>query len=322
MKNSAVVFLVALVALISCSFSQSCNEQAGAKEHANAPAVSSIATKDPFPLSDEFKKYWYAGKGEISSYKLKQARYGEIHDGYAIAVFVTEDFSKSKEVKLDNPETAGNDRLPVLKLNLVKKFNTGIYPYSMMLSAFSPVDINNYPNAVKTAASVEEWCGITYTQVNNRDNKYHVQWHSYFEDEGDRDMTFESCLLEDELWNLVRIAPERLPSGEQKVLPGSLYTRMTHIPLAIQTAKLSLKDDGDAKIYSIEYTTQKHTIHIRFEKSFPYKILGWDETFPGFDGKSLTTTATLDKTLITDYWTHHQDIDRVMREQLDIPKDY
>ncbi|MGB2691994.1 MAG: septum formation inhibitor Maf, partial [Thermodesulfobacteriota bacterium] len=43
--------------------------------------------------SEEFKAYWYDGKAEITSYKLEQARYGELHEGYAVMVFVTEDFS-------------------------------------------------------------------------------------------------------------------------------------------------------------------------------------------------------------------------------------
>ena len=43
-------------------------------------------------LSQEFKGYWYAGKAEVSSYKLEQARYGEIREGNAVLVYVTEDF--------------------------------------------------------------------------------------------------------------------------------------------------------------------------------------------------------------------------------------
>ncbi|HUM45922.1 MAG TPA: hypothetical protein PLD84_03270, partial [Chitinophagales bacterium] len=258
----------------------------------------------------------------LCSYHLKQARYGEIHDGYAVTIFVTEDFSKSKQVKLDHPESAGDDRLPVLKLNLVKKFNTGIYPYSMMLSVFSPVDTDNYPDAVKVTANVQEWCGITFSQINKQAGKYHVTWNSYFEDEGDHDKTFENCIPEDELWNLVRIAPDRLPKGEQKLLPGSLYTRMTHIPVGVQTAMLSIRENQNENIYTIDYTAKQHTLNIRFEKNFPYKILGWEETFPGFDGKLLTTTATLNKTLMSDYWVHHTNADRVLREQLGLSPDF
>lgn len=312
MKNVVIrlLFLIPVAGLLSLQ--HSCNEKAGAKEHPEQVA----ALAEPVLLSDEFKQYWYAGKAELCSYDLMQARYGEIHEGSAVTIFVTEDFSKSKQVKLDNPQTAGNDKLPVLKLNLIKKFNTGIYPYSIMMSVFSPVDIDNYPDAVKVTANVQEWCGMSFMQLNKQESSFEMNSYSYFEKEGDQSATFKSCIPEDQLWNLIRLSPGRLPVGKQQLLPGSLYTRLTHIPLSVQAAVLTLQDEGTVSIYTIDYTTQKHTITIRFENSFPHKILGWEETFPGFDGKLLTTTATLNKTLMSDYWAHHNNSDRVMREQL------
>ncbi len=314
------MFCNCLLALIFFAV-QSCNQNTQIK-HASQQEGKKVLPSNPYILSSDFKNYWYSGKAELSSYKLQQARYGEIHSGNAVLVFVTEDFSKSKQVKLDQSEKAGDDKLPILKLNFVKKFVTGIYPYSMMMSAFSPVDIHNYPHAVKVATSVQEYCGMSYTQLNQRNHKNEISWYSYFEDEGDRKLSFDESWLEDELWNLIRIEPEKLPTGQQKVLPGSLYTRMSHEPLKIQDANLSVSEKDGNEIYSIEYPSEKHSIHISFEKKFPHKILGWDETFPGFDGKLLTTTATLDKTIVTDYWDHHHNEDRVMREQLDLPKDF
>jgi hypothetical protein len=319
MKEFPPFCMMIALAVLSSALFQGCNENAGAREN---HSIAEISSKEQFPLSEDFKKYWYSGKAEISSYKLQQARYGEIHDGYAVAIFVTEDFSKSKQVKLDDSEAAGDDRLPVFKLNLLKKFNTGLYPYSMMLSVFSPVDINNYPTAVKTAASVQEWCGMTYTQLNSHQNEFNLRWNSYFEDEGDNHAQFSHCILEDELWSLIRMAPDRLPVGEQKLLPGSFYIRMTHLPFSVQSANLSLTEDGDTRIYTIDYLSEKHTLKITFEKNFPYTIRGWGETFPGFDGKLLTTTATLNKTIMSDYWVHHSNADRAMRQQLDIPENY
>lgn len=317
MKNVVIrlLFLIPVAGLLSLQ--HSCNEKAGAKEHPEQVA----ALAEPVLLSDEFKQYWYAGKAELCSYDLMQARYGEIHEGSAVTIFVTEDFSKSKQVKLDNPQTAGNDKLPVLKLNLIKKFNTGIYPYSIMMSVFSPVDIDNYPDAVKVTANVQEWCGMSFMQLNKQESSFEMNSYSYFEKEGDQSATFKSCIPEDQLWNLIRLSPGRLPVGKQQLLPGSLYTRLTHIPLSVQAAVLTLQDEGTVSIYTIDYTTQKHTITIRFENSFPHKILGWEETFPGFDGKLLTTTATLNKTLMSDYWAHHNNSDRVMREQLGLSPD-
>ena len=90
--------------------------------------------------TEAFKNYWYAGKAEVNAYNLDQSRYGENRDGKAMLIFVTEGFSKSKQVKLDDPEAAGNDKVTVMKLNYTKNFVTGIYPYSMMLSAFTATD--------------------------------------------------------------------------------------------------------------------------------------------------------------------------------------
>jgi len=83
-------------------------------------------------ISQQFKDYWYDGTAEINSYELQQSRYGQLHQGHAVLIFVTEDFSRSKQVKLDGPGNAVDDKASVLKLNLTKKFNTGIYPYAMM----------------------------------------------------------------------------------------------------------------------------------------------------------------------------------------------
>ncbi len=75
------------------------------------------------PPSEAFKRQWYAGKAELSSYALLQARYGEIRTGEAVLIFVTEDFSTDKLVKLDEPDKESN-KVRVLKMNMTKKFVT------------------------------------------------------------------------------------------------------------------------------------------------------------------------------------------------------
>lgn len=49
----------------------------------------------------QFRDYWYGGRGEISRYSLKQSRYGELHDGDAVLVFVTEKVNPTLQVKAD-----------------------------------------------------------------------------------------------------------------------------------------------------------------------------------------------------------------------------
>ena len=44
-------------------------------------------------LNPKFGDYWYQGKAELASYDLNQSRYGEIRNGHAVLIFLTEDFS-------------------------------------------------------------------------------------------------------------------------------------------------------------------------------------------------------------------------------------
>lgn len=67
---------------------------------------------------ENFNQYWYDGNAEITSYKLSQVRYGEIHEGRAVTIFVTEDFLPEKQVKADYQN---EKNIPVLKLNSTKK---------------------------------------------------------------------------------------------------------------------------------------------------------------------------------------------------------
>ena len=82
---------------------------------------------------ERFGRYWYQGKAELTRYELRQARYGEIHSGEAVLIFVTEPFLPDRQVKLERADPSKG--VTVLKLNAVRKFFTGIYPYSLMVPA-------------------------------------------------------------------------------------------------------------------------------------------------------------------------------------------
>ena len=101
---------------------------------------------------DQFQDYWYNHGAEISRFTLQQMRYGEIHEGDAVLVFVTEEINPALQVKADY---AGPENVPILKLNAVRKFYTGIYPYSIMTSIFSPVDMQKYPLPLKINSSTQ-----------------------------------------------------------------------------------------------------------------------------------------------------------------------
>lgn len=265
---------------------------------------------------ETFNSYWYAGKAEIASYNLKQSRYGELHEGKAVLIFVTEPFSAAKHVKLDRPEANNKDKVTVMKLNLMKKFNTGIYPYSMMLSVFTPIDDHQNSHTLKATMSAQEWCGQVYSQMNLTGNKYAVNSFSYFEQEGDQEFKIEATLLEDELWNRIRLNYKTLPTGNIKVIPGLFYTRLMHEPLEPVEASASLKIEKDEARYSLNYP--ERTLTIVFKTKFPYKITSWEESYKGPMDKVLTTSASLDKELFIDYWTKNRSVDSYLRDSLNL----
>jgi hypothetical protein len=266
---------------------------------------------------ENFKQYWYAGKAEINTYQLTQSRYGEPRQGKAILIFVTEDFSKSKQVKLDDPSKAGSDKVNVLKLNVTKNFITGIYPYSMMQSVFTPVNRKEDSHSLKTSMSSQEWCGHVFTQMNLHGNQFDVSSYSYFEQESDDRYSVKKTLMEDEIWNIIRLDHTALPTGNFEIIPGLFFTRLSHSELRAQSASATRSESGSNIVYAITIPGQNRSLSIEFERNFPHKILGWKEKFKE-RGVQQETQASLDKTLVTDYWTKNKNEFQYLRDSLNL----
>ena len=272
---------------------------------------------------NQFRDYWYSQGAEISRFSLEQVRYGEIHKGDAVLVFVTEEFNPAIQIKADKSRP---DNVPVLKLNFVRKFFTGIYPYSILTSVFSPVDVRNYPLPMKISSSTQEWCGHAYTQLNLNDDRYRVRMHSYFEKEGDQDFRLKSYVPEDAIWNMIRIAPDTLPLREFLLIPGTVYARLAHRQLAPRKAVATLKKIAGKSLennplvrYEIGIPAEQRTLRIVFEEKFPYRIQKWEESYrsmAAMGGKLMTTRAVRTHTILDPYWQHHRNQDRVMLKKL------
>lgn len=260
---------------------------------------------------DSFADYWYAGEAEISSYTLKQDRYGEMHEGNAVLVFVTEPFSKSSNTKADRPSAKD---ISVLKLNYTKKFNTGIYPYSMMTSTFFPVD--NGKHSLKISSSSQEWCGHTFMGLQNK-KQFIVDIDSYFEGESAENVKLQKETLEDDLMSMIRINPEDISTGNQKMIPSFFYLRMKHIPLRAYDAQLTLSNSAEeAKTLKLTYPELGRELSVTFEKEFPHKILSWTEMDKS---TGLTTSANVLQTIKSDYWNRHSNKDLHLRTELGLP---
>jgi hypothetical protein len=312
MKNYlyCTVFLF-FVTLLSCMQKKDApiSTVSGATSGTRLAASPALA---PYPTPPDFGTYWYQGKAEICTYNVEQERYGEKRIAQQVNVFVTEDFSKKKHVKLDDPANAGDDRVPVLKLNTIRRFKTGIYDYSIMQSAFTPVGGGK---TLKLTSSIQDWCGQVFMQANLQSNSaYDLKGFSYFESESDSKITLANGLLEEEFWLKIRLGPDKIAQGSIGLIPSSVYSRLRHKPLKVEQAEVKIEKRDSESILSIKYTNLPRTLSIRFESVSPYRILGWEETYNG----SIQSKGILKKSLLSPYWSQHSNADSGMRDSLDL----
>ncbi len=191
---------------------------------ADATGAASLA---PVP---GFWKHWGDGNAEIAVYELSTMRYGEERKGYAIAILVTEPWNLEKNVKSDRNK--GRNIIAALKLNLIRNFQTGIYDYHTMTSAFTA--LQSAPNvaahgALKLTFSAQEWCGHTFESIDFYSNKGISTSHSYFESRPGARQELAAMPSEDHLWLWARgFQTIKLPP---QLLRSTYDVRIHHQPL-------------------------------------------------------------------------------------------
>src|SRR5260221_5501385 len=134
-------------------------------------------------LAQDFWAHWGDGKAELAGYRLNQPRYGATRTGSAVLIFVTEDFSDALRVKADPGKHPASDVYPVMKLNVVRHFQTGIYDYNVLTSIFARL-AHGWPLA-KISFSRQEGCAHVYHQILPRVGRVEGLFHSYFDGEAD-----------------------------------------------------------------------------------------------------------------------------------------
>ena len=227
---------------------------APAPDNPAAKAAIPVPEKDKFEPKDSpafdaaFWETWGDGSAELAAYDLTYTRYGRTRGGTAVTIFVSETFSSDARVKADSGKHPPRDEFPVMKLNLVQDFPTGIYDYNLMTSVFvSAKAANDLPagTATKVSFSAQEWCGHVYMQALFDSHAARLTSHSYFDGEGDQQSAIEQSrdrLSEDALMHWARgMARPVLKPGESKrieMLASLERARLTHKPLTNVLATL------------------------------------------------------------------------------------
>lgn len=267
---------------------------------------SSDAASAPEPqYGDSFWKHWGDGQAELAGYALTYNRYGEAREGVAVSVFVTETFSESARVKADPGRHPKEDEYPVLKLNLMQDFPTGVYDYNMMTSAFVQLQprLGRAGGApTKISFSSQEWCGHVYQQLVFAKDAVQNTSHSYFDGEADQRESMKyppGGMSADTLLVWARgLAGPVLRSGESVVVPllTSLErSRLDHRPAMWTEATLMRSNETTtltvpAGTFDVSTLTArlKNGLEYTFfvESVFPHRVVRWT-TSRGDDAKLL-----------------------------------
>ncbi|MEM7103657.1 MAG: hypothetical protein AAF502_11030 [Bacteroidota bacterium] len=317
MRSNAIMFYT-VVAMILLSCNQPL-DQSNSETASIGTEVSAVAEK-----LDGLDPYWTQGKAEINRYALTQNRYNDLHPGEVVLIFVSEHFHADKQVKSN--DGTGRNVTQILKTNMTRRFTTGLYDYHIMTSVFSSENQRRYPHALKVNMSTQDWCGHSFMQINNRKRKYEVQLNSYFESEADKKFSTSVELMEDELFNMIRLNPDKLPTGNLDIFPSTTYLRLMHVPFeavraTAEKGKYTGREFRGKKLdaYKVKFHGLQRELEIVYERKHPHKIIGWTDTYPSaFDKVPRATIAKLDESILDPYWIRNNLDDKNLRRKLDV----
>ncbi len=278
----------------------------------------------------DFGAHWHDGRAELDGYRWSVSRYGELRLGQAVMIFVTEPFSDSRRVKADDPSKDPADTLDVMKLNLVRDFQTGIYDYNTMTSVF--VRTADFA-PLKVSFTSAEWCGHVYEELIIDPKRIDQRFFSYFEGEssnGTLDGRDEG-VVEDNLFILLRgLRGAYLEPGQKQsvpFLPGAFARRLRHLPLEWSTARIErLSGTQEVDVPAGTFTVDVYVVRPddgregRFfiEQQYPHRIVRWQWTATGTGPRAneATETGELTGTTRVEYWQLNRNGDERHLDQL------
>lgn len=241
----------------------------------------------------EFERVWYDGQAEVSGYRWRGSRYGEMRAGEAVAIFVTETIGAKEHVKVDRPEEYRGETLTVLKLNLVRDFQTGLYDYNTMVTAFADVDTLR---PVKQTFSSAEWCGHVYETLDVRGQELALDVQSYFQGESAQTtlpMKADGIPGEHLFVWLRGLRGHALAAGETRklaYLADPFERRLRHaeaswgeltVAREAQSASASVPAGNFAALVYRLTSSDGRTGSVQIEEAYPHRLLSWSWTRGG-----------------------------------------
>lgn len=294
-----------------------------------ACVVGSASVRGAAAAGAALYEHWSDGRGEINTYQIAEERYGEVRDGHAILVYVSEELNRHSYVKVESDATPQDQRMYVIKLNALRRFATGIYDYATMTTVFSVADphLGHPPfQAARVTHSTQEWCGQVFQRMDLREDGWHYLLHSYFESEGDRAevLPAQGTEVEDNLWVKIRELdqPWMQPGASTTItlVPAAWESRKSHRPVQAQTAILSKAPVADYTCtlgtfaaHRWSWRLDEREVSVWVERDGAHRVLGWEDSRGG--------RASLIRSERLPYWQMHGNADSGARAGFGLPGD-
>ncbi len=239
-------------------------------------------------VSEQFVNYWYNDKTEINEYSVHQIINGVEKKAGLSLTFATETFSKSRHVITKAPNANINDQIIVLHNNSLLESGTS----STMNSIFTPLNLEETPYSISALSSTQNLKYQYNTKIDKVKNSFTISFSSYADHESNDSYQIPLTILEDALFNRIRIAPESIPSGTVNLIK-SLQTQPAHqAELKPAAARIQFLKSESTSTCKVEYMHSDRTVIINFNEEFPHKITSWSV----HDTNNYSFEATLKRT--------------------------
>lgn len=291
----------------------------------SAPVSEAAASVPMTQAPAGFWEHWGDGKAELAGYALTIPRYGQLRAGEAVLVTVTEDFTARQRVKSDGGH---GDEYPVLKLNEVRDFQTGLYDYNVMTSSFLRLD-GVIPLGLpdKVSFSMQEWCGHAYEELVVRPDGLDQMSQSYFDGEtvGSRPRPLPArAVIADAMPLLARgLGGDLLAPGETREvpwLPSASERHMLHREFSWTEASLTRSGGtervtvpaGTFEVYTVTATPRGSVASTwMVQASAPHILVKWSRA----DGETGELTGAVRRS----YWNDQGEGGEALRAELRLP---
>ncbi len=253
----------------------------------NAPAFRA-------PVFDAaFRQQWDDGASETSAYQTVRLREGVLLKGTATAILRRANYSDDERVPIVKTKPIPPDLFPVIQMSWIERYQKGMNNCEEMTTsalALAPVDGRLAGAETKADFSLQSWDGQLFHQLLFDATGVRSHQYSYFETEGDEQITLPypgDGISGDALWFWARhMAAPVLRPGEQRrvmLLPALRDARSQHRSLTWKKATLTRSANPQvfagkpAEAFNMR-TEDGFTESFVVEPALPFRILHWENS--------------------------------------------